>query len=142
MMETINHQRLGFVATVDKDGGPRVSPKGTFVVIDNRTIAYGDISSPGSTQRLRMNPRVEVNFVNPLTRAGLRARGTARLMEAGTDEFQSEFTRFARWGSLANRIKNIVVIDVTSASPVRTPAYDDGVEEAALVKVWTDNLVG
>ena len=41
MIATAEKQRLGFVATVSDDGQPNVSPKGTFVVIDNQTLAFG-----------------------------------------------------------------------------------------------------
>ncbi len=142
MILTIEQQRLGFVATVDETGAPRVSPKGTFIVIDERTIAYGDISSPGSTKRMEHDPRVEVNFVDPLRRSGLRARGKARFLEAGGASFDSEIARFGQWGDLADRIKRIVVIDIDWAKPVRTPAYDDGVTEAELIKSWSETLIG
>ena len=141
MIATIEHQRLGFLATVDEEGAPRVSPKGTFVVIDEKTIAYGDICSPGSTNRIGCDPRVEVNFVDPLRRSGLRAQGQARFLEAGTPDFETEIARFERWGTLAARIKRIVVIDISSAKPVRTPAYDDGVTEAELIRTWSSVLV-
>lgn len=141
MIATIEHQRLGFLATVDAEGAPRVSPKGTFIVMDKKTIAYGDISSLGSTNRIGHDPRVEVNFVDPLRRSGLRARGQARFLEAGTPDFQTEIARFDRWGALAARIKRIVVIDIASVKPVRTPAYDDGVTEAELIRTWSSILV-
>ena len=140
MIATIERQRLGFVATVDEEGCPRLSPKGTFVVMDDKTIAYGDISSPGSTQRLTHDPRVEVNFVDPLGRKGLRARGRARFLEKETDAFQSEIFRFERWGTLADRIKRIVVIEISAAKPVRTPAYDDGAKEEELRETWRSVL--
>lgn len=73
MIETIEHQRLGFVATIDQDGAPRVPPKGTSAVINAKTIAFGEICPPRSIKRLRLNLRVEVSFVTLLTRAGLRA---------------------------------------------------------------------
>jgi len=141
MIETIERQRLGFVATVDDTGAPRVSPKGTFVVIDSDTIAYGDISSPGSTRRLRANSQVEVNFVDPLSRKGLRATGIADVLARGTEAFNTEFIRFNRWGELSNRIKNIVVIRINFAKSIQTPAYDDGAKESDLIKMWTSNLV-
>jgi hypothetical protein len=142
MIETIEHQRLGFVATVDQNGAPRVSPKGTFVVIDQKTLAYGDISSPGSTRRLKMDPRIEVNFVNPLTREGLRARGRATLIGSEAPEFTENLARFSQWGPLATRINTIVKIDLVATSPVRTPAYDDGAQQADLVETWIKKLVG
>jgi hypothetical protein len=46
MRRVIEEQRLGFVATAAPDGTPNVSPKGTFVVLDDRTIAFGEIRSP------------------------------------------------------------------------------------------------
>lgn len=78
MKDTANKHRLGYVATVSASGQPNVSPKGTFVVIDDRTLAFGDIRSPGTVTNLRERPGTEVNFVDPLARKGFRARGTRR----------------------------------------------------------------
>lgn len=142
MVATIERQRLGFVATVDHEGAPRLSPKGTFVVIDAQTIAYGDINSPGSTRRLTDDPRVEVNFVDPLARKGLRARGKARFINKDEKAFDVEIERFDRWGDLAKRIKRIVVIDIDWAHPIRTPAYDDGAQEQDLRQTWESILMG
>ena len=41
MKRIIEEQRLGFVATASLDGTPNVSPKGTFAVLDDQTIAFG-----------------------------------------------------------------------------------------------------
>lgn len=60
MKRIIEQQRLGFVATAAPDGTPNLSPKGTFVVLDNATIAFGEIRSPGTIRNLRI---IEVNFV-------------------------------------------------------------------------------
>jgi hypothetical protein len=46
MKRLIEEQRLGFVATAAPDGTPNVSPKGTFVALDDRNIAFGKIRSP------------------------------------------------------------------------------------------------
>ena len=77
MKRVIEEQRLGFVATAAPDGTPNVSPKGTFVVLDDRTIAFGEIRSPGTIRNLRANPRIEVNFVDVFVRKGYRFAGTA-----------------------------------------------------------------
>jgi len=137
MIRIVEKQHLGFVATVCADGSPSLSPKGTFVVIDDETIAFGDIRSPGSIANLRQDPRVEVNFVDPIIRRGLRAKGTATIHEKGTASFSRLRPHFDRWGALAQRISRIVVISIESAKPLSTPAYDDGVSEAALRENWT-----
>ena len=60
MKRIIEEQRLGFVTTAAADGTPNVSPKGTFVVLEDRTIAFGEMRSPGTIRNLRANPRIEV----------------------------------------------------------------------------------
>jgi uncharacterized protein len=74
MRRVIEKQRLGFVATAAPDGTPNVSPKGTFVVLEDRTIAFGEIRSPATMRNLRANPRIEVNFVD-VCALGLSFRG-------------------------------------------------------------------
>jgi Pyridoxamine 5'-phosphate oxidase len=51
MKRIIEEQRLGFVATAAPDGTPNVSPKGTFIVLDDETIAFGNGSSKGTPIR-------------------------------------------------------------------------------------------
>ena len=82
MKRVIEEQRLGFAATAAPDGTPNVSPKGTFVVLDDRTIAFGEIRSPGTIRNLRANPRIEVNFVDVFVRKD-RVGGPARPQSQG-----------------------------------------------------------
>jgi predicted pyridoxine 5'-phosphate oxidase superfamily flavin-nucleotide-binding protein len=135
MKRIIEEQRLGFVATAALDGTPNLSPKGTFVVLDDRTIGFGEIRSPGTIRNLRANPRVEVNFVDPFVRKGYRFAGTAVIVERGDSGFDSLVARFR--GALAPRIRAIVVITVTKALLLTSPAYDDGRTEAELRRAWT-----
>jgi len=74
---------LGFVATTSPDGAPNVSPKSTFFVVDDNTIAFGEIRSPGTIRNLRANPRIEIIFVDPFVRKGYRFAGTAGVVERG-----------------------------------------------------------
>jgi uncharacterized protein len=135
MKRIVEEQRLGFVATAAADGTPNVSPKGTFVVLDDVTIAFGEIRSPGTIRNLRDNPRIEVNFVDPFVRKGYRFGGTASVVERGDSTFELLFGHFR--GALAPRIRAIVTITVTKALPLTSPAYDDGKTEPELRRAWT-----
>ena len=135
MRRVIEEQRLGFVATAAPDGTPNVSPKGTFVVLDDRTIAFGDIRSPGTMRNLRANPRIEVNFVDVFTRRGYRFAGLATLVERGDAAFDPLLVKLR--SALSSRIRTIVTISVTRALPLTSPAYDDGTTEAELRRAWT-----
>src|SRR4249920_1464279 len=98
MERIVREQRLGFVATVNADGTPNVSPKATFVVLDNSTIGFGDIRSPGTLGNLAVNPSVEVNFVDPFVRKGYRFRGTATILERNAPSFGDLLARFEASG--------------------------------------------
>lgn len=135
MRRVIEEQRLGFVATAAPDGTPSVSPKGTFVVLDDRTIAFGEIRSPGTVRNLRANPRLEVNFVDVFTRRGYRFAGLATLVERGDADFDTLLVKLR--STLSSRIRTIVTIAVTRALPLTSPAYDDGKTEAELRRAWT-----
>jgi predicted pyridoxine 5'-phosphate oxidase superfamily flavin-nucleotide-binding protein len=135
MKRIIEEQRLGFVATAAPDGTPNVSPKGTFIVLDDETIAFGEIRSPGTLRNLRANPRIEVNFVDPFVRKGYRFAGTAVVVERGNGAFDALLGHFR--GALASRRRAIVTITVTKALPLTSPVCDDGKTEAELRRAWT-----
>ena len=135
MKRIIEEQRLGFVATADLDGTPNVSPKGTFIVLDDETIAFGEIRSPGTIRNLRANPRIEVNFVDPFVRKGYRFAGRATVVERGDRAFDALLSQLR--SALGQRIRAIVTITVTKALPLTSPAYDDGTTEPEIRRSWT-----
>ena len=135
MKRIVEEQLLGFVATTAPDGAPNVSPKATFFVVDDRTIAFGEIRSPGTIRNLRTNPRIEINFVDPFVRKGYRFAGTADVVERGTDAFEALLGHYH--GTLASRLRAIVAITVINALPLTSPVYDDGAEEADVRRGWT-----
>jgi hypothetical protein len=141
MIELIETWRLGFVATVTVGGHPNVSPKGTFVVLDDRTVAFGEIRSPQTVTNLVTQPEVEVNFINFLTRKGVRLSGPATLIRRETEEFERLYPLFSKeWGALAERINLIVRIDVDDAEALTSPAYDIGATEAELVAIYKQKV--
>ena len=135
MKRLIEEQLLGFVATTGADGMPNLSPKGAFFVVDDNTIAFGEVRSPGTVRNLRNNPRIEVNFVDPFVRKGYRFAGLATVVERGDPGFDALLPRLR--SSLADRIRAIVTIAVSRALPLTSPAYDDGTTEPQLRRSWT-----
>ena len=135
MKRIIEEQRLGFVATADLDGTPNVSPKGTFIVLNDQAIAFGEIRSPGTMRNLRANPRIEVNFIDPFVRKGYRFAGTATVVERGDSTFDALLGHFH--SPLASRMRAIVTISVKKALPLTSPAYDDGTTEPEIRRLWT-----
>ena len=127
MQRVVREQRLGFVATVTPDGRPNLSPKGTTGLWDDERLFFADIASPGTVANLRANPHVEVNVVDSILRKGFRFKGTAIVYTSG-ERYDRGLEILRKQGSTATRerVRSIVVIEVTEAGELTSPAYDDG----------------
>ena len=137
MQRVVLEQRLGFVATVTAEGRPNLSPKGTTTLWDEEHLMFADLASPGTIENLATNPHVEINVVDPILRKGYRFKGTAAVYTSG-QMFDRGLEILWGRGSTAtrDRVHSIVVIDVTSAAPVVSPAYDDGTSEETIIQRW------
>jgi predicted pyridoxine 5'-phosphate oxidase superfamily flavin-nucleotide-binding protein len=137
MQRVVLEQRLGFVATVDADGNPNLSPKGTTTVFDSSRLMFADIASPGTVRNLASHPNVEINVVDAITRKGYRFKGTARVHTSG-ELYERGLAVLAARGSTTprERIRSIVIVDVTDADALVSPAYTDGVAEADVAMRW------
>ena len=134
MKRLLDEQRLGFVATVCPDGTPNLSPKGTTIAWDDEHLVFADIHSPGTIANLRHNPHIEVNVVDPFARKGYRFKGTAEVLTSGV-HYDAILQFYRQRGSQAV-IQAIVLITITSAAALISPAYDDGTTEGAIRSQW------
>jgi predicted pyridoxine 5'-phosphate oxidase superfamily flavin-nucleotide-binding protein len=134
MRRLIAEQRLCYVATVDADGAPNLSAKGTLVVWDANDLAFADIRSPRTVANLRGNPHVEINVVDPIARKGFRFKGTAEVHTDGP-AFERGLRLYADRG-IVSAICSIVIIHVTRALPMISPAYDTGRSEEDIRAQW------
>ena len=139
--EIITNFPLGFVATVDAQGRPCVSPKGTFLILDDETLAFGEIRSPQTLANLRANPGMEVNFVDVFLRKGVRVRGRAEIIAAADPEFSALIPLWQEaFGALSDRIAHIVRLPFDEAKPLSTPPYDDGATEEDMVTHYKEKF--
>ena len=133
MAHLIRHNTVAFVATVTPEGRPAVSPKATVVIIDERTLAFSNLRSPGTIRNIEANPLVELNFIDVFRRKAVRVGGEARHAARGSARFGELLADFGTWADYADRMKGIVEIAVTDARMVLSPAYDIGLDETELI---------
>ena len=143
MKRVVLEQRLGFAATIGADGTPNLSPKGTTTVFDDGHLLFADIRSPSTVRNLKHNPAIELNVVDPIVRKGYRFKGRAALHTDG-ETYERGLRLLAERGYDANpvRIKTVVVVQVESAAPLISPAYDSGASEEEVAGVWERRLRG
>jgi uncharacterized protein len=135
MRAVIEGQRLCFAATVTPEGLPNLSPKGTIRVWDQTHLFFLDLASPGTTRNLLSNPWIEINVVDPLSRRGYRFLGTATV-HADDDVYHQALQRVFEGKPATYPVNAVVLIGVTRAMPVESPAYDRVEDESDLRAEW------
>jgi uncharacterized protein len=137
MMRVVRQQRLGYVASITPEGFPSVSPKGSLVVWDKSHLVFADIDSSQTVENLCKNPRVEANVVDPLVRKGFRFSGNATVLSGG-ELYRQVLQQYEKEGYDISRVRCVVLIDVTSASPLVSPIYQVGFTEEEVRRLWEE----
>ncbi|MCW5743627.1 MAG: GNAT family N-acetyltransferase [Alphaproteobacteria bacterium] len=139
----IDSERMAYVASVNDDGTPNLSPKATLATVDDDHVAFCDLASPRTLANIAARPAVEANTVDLIRRKGWRLAGTARVVDGGA-EFESLATLFrGRGTNLAGvgrqpPVRRFVVIRVSRVSPLLSPAYAMGQSEPQVVDYWSN----
>lgn len=137
MRAVIGAQRLCFAATVTPDGRPNLSPKGTIRAWDDRHLFFCDIASPVTRRNLSLNPCMELNVVDPVSRRGYRFLGSATLhrdddvyRRATEIIFAEEQHRYP--------VECVVLLAIERALPLLSPGYWHMEDEAAMRTMWKE----
>lgn len=122
MQAIIRRAILSFVATVNEDGTPNLSPKASLTVVDG-VLYFADIASPKTILNLQRNPALEINVVDFFQRRGYRFKGRAMILPPGDEEALA----IANWVRATNGpeypVDHVVKIETTSATPLLSPAH-------------------
>lgn len=139
MKALIERNTIGLVATVTPDGKPAVAPKGTTIVLDDTTVIFGDLRSPGTVRNIQRNPAVELNYVDVFVRKACRLSGSAAYSARGEARFDELLPHFAKWEAFIPRLRGIFIVAVQTAQFLRSPVYDIGADEADLRRQWLEH---
>lgn len=142
MKKLISEHRAGMVATVNDDGTPSVSPKATFVILNDTTIAFGNLRSPGTIKNIGKRSSAEVCFIDVLARKAVRVSGTARYLKNDdmSEPLKNAFAEF--WSDYMDKFAGVIEISITGTEFILSPAYDLGLTEPELRSTNLEYLKG
>lgn len=141
MQQLIRNYNAGAVATVNDDGSPAVSPKATFVIVDDTCIAYGNIRSPATNANLSKRPAVEVTFIDILQRLAVRVKGKAEIAPKDSELGQQLMPHFEEhWAAYLDVMQDFVCIRIEQAELITSPGYDVGLTRDEMVKANFDKI--
>ena len=130
----LKQQKLGFVATINDNNTPNLSPRGTIFGWDDEHIIFADIKSPNTTINLEKNPNVEVNVINPITRRGFLLSGNAVILKDG-NEF-SQMLEYYKEQGIQSKITAVAKVKVNEVHEITSPLYDLGYSEDEIKEKW------
>ncbi len=121
--EAARRSVLCWLATVDAEGQPNVSPKEVWAIADDAHVVVANIASPMSVRNIAQQPQVCLSFVDVFVQKGFKLKGAAH-------EVCADDPAFARWATpllamVGQRfvIRSVLVIRVTSVAPILAPSY-------------------
>jgi predicted pyridoxine 5'-phosphate oxidase superfamily flavin-nucleotide-binding protein len=136
MRDMVRRAILCFVATVNEDGTPNLSPKASLTFRGD-ALFFANIASPQTVWNIRRNPAVEINVVDFLARRGYRFAGRGTILGPKDEAFQD----VAAWVKSTNGeiypVFDVIRIELASIRPVLSPAYTiGGADEATLTESY------
>jgi uncharacterized protein len=114
---------LCWLASVNADGAPNVSPKEVFAAVSDSELAIAHIASPQSVKNILANPKVCVSVVDVLSQRGFKLLGHARVLKASDEDYARVVAPLEKIAGPVFRIHAVIVVNVTAAEPIIAPSY-------------------
>ncbi|MBL4915991.1 pyridoxamine 5'-phosphate oxidase family protein [Szabonella alba] len=114
---------LCWLATVDADGQPSVSPKEIFAPHGADRVMIAEIASAGSLRNIRQNPKVCVSLIDIFRQRGWKLTGQAEVIAPGEPHFADLGAEVLRMAGSAYPVRHLLSVKVQRAVPILAPSY-------------------
>jgi predicted pyridoxine 5'-phosphate oxidase superfamily flavin-nucleotide-binding protein len=121
--ETARRSVLCWLATVDAEGQPNVSPKEVWTIADEQHVVVAHIASPISARNIAQHPLVCLSFVDVFVQKGFKLLGRAREVLADDPEFATWAKPLLAMVGQRFTIQSVLVIQVQSVAAIVAPSY-------------------
>jgi hypothetical protein len=121
--EAARRSVLCWLATVDAEGQPNVSPKEVWAIADDQHVVVAHIASPISARNIAQHPQVCLSFVDVFVQKGFKLVGAAREVRATDAEFSTWAKPLLAMVGQRFTIQSVLVVHVKSVSTIVAPSY-------------------
>ena len=119
----IRNSVLCWLATIDDQGTPNVSPKEIFASYGDDRIAIADIASSGSVENARLRPRVCVSFVDVFRQRGFKITGRAEIVQPQDPSFAEIGAELLQMAGADFSVRNIICVEIEKIARIWAPSY-------------------
>lgn len=120
VLKYLERSVLCWLATVDREGQPNVSPKEIFTVHNGRLL-IANIASPGSVKNIKGNRKVCVSFVDVLVQKGYQLKGVASILKPSDDA--DAFRVLQNMAGEKYKVLSVISIEIEKVKPIIAPSY-------------------
>jgi predicted pyridoxine 5'-phosphate oxidase superfamily flavin-nucleotide-binding protein len=121
--EAARRSVLCWLATVDAEGQPNVSPKEVWAIADDQHVVVAHIASPISARNIAQHPQVCLSFVDVFVQKGFKLVGAAREVRATDAEFSTWAKPLLAMVGQRFTIQSVLVVHVKSVIAIVAPSY-------------------
>ena len=122
-IEYINRSVLCWLATVDANGFPNVSPKEVFAAFGRDYLVIANIASPTSVRNISVNANVCVSYIDVFVQKGFKVCGTAEIIHPSDEQYHKyEEPLFAITRGIFP-IQSIIAARIETIEPIIAPSY-------------------
>jgi predicted pyridoxine 5'-phosphate oxidase superfamily flavin-nucleotide-binding protein len=121
--EAARRSVLCWLATVDAEGQPNVSPKEVWTIADDLHVVVAHIASPMSARNIAQHPQVCLSFVDVFVQKGFKLIGTAHEVRATDAEFTDWAAPLLAMVDQRFTIQSVLVVHVKSVAAIVAPSY-------------------
>ncbi len=114
---------LCWLATVDTDNIPNVSPKEIFDFYGEEYIIIANIASPGSVKNIKSNEWVAVSFIDILVQKGFQLKGKACIVNKDFPNYADMEKVLLEMTDGLFPFPSITLIKVEKIKPILAPRY-------------------
>ncbi len=114
---------LCWLATVNEDGTPNVSPKEIFIPEGEKYILIAHVASPKSVRNIQVNPNVCLSFVEIFEQRGFKINGAARIVAPGDHNYDERVAPLKHIATERFPVKAFIEIEVQKIAPILAPRY-------------------
>lgn len=109
--DLIETNRIAYVATVDQNNAPNVSPKSTFSILDDETFIFAEIMSTRTRQNLLKNSKIALYFYSQEKNMGCQIKGEAEMLNSG-ELYQEMLEALKYYDRKANYVVKVKVKEI------------------------------
>jgi predicted pyridoxine 5'-phosphate oxidase superfamily flavin-nucleotide-binding protein len=123
MKTDIENSVLCWLATVDQDGTPNVTPKEIFSCHGDDRIIVADIASTNTVRNIRSHPSVCVSFIDVFRQRGFKVVGSATIIEPHNADCAVVGANVLRMAGSDFPIRHLISIQIERVSRIWAPSY-------------------